>query len=176
LVDAWANVKHVSDVTRRNPEFLKFFDNIRGNGNLKKHIFEGEIVGGKVTGLHYRQAVDGVNVRFVDNAVPEGNSLGVLKGDIEFRRELFKPGKVPFDPPQYKWTKKNIPGGDPQTFFPSTWSQDEILEQCASALANPKKKLVPGKTRMFEAESDSGIFMRWFEDANGNVTSIFPEF
>ena len=62
------------------------------------------------------------------------------------------------------------------TFFPSTWSQDEILEQCASALVNPKKKLVTGKTRMFESESDSGIFMRWFEDANGNVTSIFPEF
>ena len=149
---------------------------LKGNNyvNLRKHIFEGNI--NDVTGCHYRSAVDGVNIRFVENTSLDGNSLGVLKGDIEFRREIFKPGKISFDPPKYKWTKKKIPGGDPQTFFPSTWSKDKILEECSSALANPKKQLVLGKTRMFEAESNSGIFMRWYEDANGNVTSIFPEF
>lgn len=75
----------------------------------------------------------------------------------------------------HNWVRKNTQG-EPQTFFPSNWSQDEILEQCSSALVNPDKQLVPGYSRMWEAESDSGVFMRWFEDADGNVTSIFPEF
>ena len=29
---------------------------------------------------------------------------------------------------------------------------------------------------MFTAESNSGVFMKWFEGADGSVTSIFPEF
>ncbi|TAE36661.1 MAG: hypothetical protein EAZ70_10590 [Runella slithyformis] len=63
-----------------------------------------------------------------------------------------------------------------QTFFPKTWSQDKILEECASAISKPNKSLVPGKTRMFQAESNSGVWIRWFEDANGNVASMFPAF
>ena len=74
----------------------------------------------------------------------------------------------------YKWVKNNTLG-EPQTFFPSNWSKNEIIEQCSSALANPKRKLVNGMSRMWVAESDSGVFIRWFEDSNGNVISMFPE-
>lgn len=143
---------------------------LKNNTSLKEHIFKGDYR--NVTGCHYRAGVDGVNVRFVNNSIPEGNSLGVLKGDIEMRRPLLDAqGNIT----GYKWELKPTRDGS-QTFFPQTWSQDEILEQCASALANPKKALVPGKTRMYTAESKSGVFMKWFEDTNGNVTSIFPEF
>jgi len=145
---------------------------LKGNSysSLRTHIFNGDLR--KVTGCHYRQAVDGVNIRFVNNATPNANSLGVLEGAIEMRKPLLDAqGNIT----GYKWVLKNTQG-ELQTFFPSTWSQNKILDECASALSNPGKALVPGKTRMYTAESNSGVFMRWFEDANGNVTSIFPNF
>jgi len=160
----------VKETLRKNRDFLHHYGKIIDNVGLQNHIFMGNI--NNVTGCHYRPAVDGVNIRFLNNAVPEGNSLGVLKGDIEMLRELLKPGRISFDPPQYKWTLKVSSGRDPQTFFPPTWSQNEILEMCASALANPNKSIVDGRTRMWVAESESGVFIRWFDD----FSSIFPKF
>ena len=171
---------HVSDATRRNPAFLVEFDKIRKNNSLIEHIFKGDYR--KTTGCHVRSCVDGINIRFEGGRIPEGTSLGVLKGDIEIRKELFDPnnGGKPFSPPQYKWVKKNTQG-EPQTFFPSTWSEGMVLEQCASAFTNPKKTFATKPdgslySRMYEAESDSGVFIRWFVDPNGNPISFFPEF
>lgn len=162
----------VSTGLSKNSRFLESYGKLIDDDDLIEHIFIGNIQ--NVSGCHYRPAVNGVNIRFVDNQIPEGNSLGVLKGDIEMKRELLKPGGISFNPKEYRWKRKNN-YGEPQTFFPSTWTQDEILEQCASALANPNKQLVPGKSKMWVAESDSGVFIRWIEQ-DGLVASIFPEF
>lgn len=140
------------------------------NTELIKHVFQGDTR--KVTGCHYLSGVDGVNIRFVNDKIPEANSLGVLKGDIEFKKPLLNSRGEVVD---YRWVKKNTQG-EPQTFFPANWSKEEIIHQCATALNNPKRELVPGKTRMWTAESDSGVFIKWFEDSNGNITSLFPEF
>ncbi|CAL2107185.1 exported hypothetical protein [Tenacibaculum sp. 190524A02b] len=157
----------VKNLTKTFDEWLI---SLKNNSSLKKHIFDGDLR--SVTGCHYRGAVDNINIRFLDNKIPEANSLGVLKGNIEMRKPLLNSRGEIID---YKWVKKNT-HGEPQTFFPSNWSKEKILEECSSALSNPKKGLVTGKTRMYEAESNSGIFIRWFEDVNGNIKSIFPEF
>lgn len=182
MVDAWANVKHVSYATRRNPKFLEAFDKIRRDTKLKDHVFDADLK--NTSGCHLYSRVDDVDVRFFDKAQLQTNGKGVIKGDVEMKKEILKSGGISHNPKQYSWKKKKIPGGLPQTFFPSNWSKEKILEECASALSNPNKKLVPRPdgngtfSRMYHAESDSGVIIRWFVDnATGKeVTSIFPEF
>jgi hypothetical protein len=143
---------------------------LKNDEELYKHIFEGDYR--KVTGCHYYDAVDNVNVRFVAGVTEETNAFGVIKADIEMRKPVLNSR---LEITGYNWKLKNTKG-EPQTFFPRTWSKDKILEECASALTNANKEVVPGYSRMFHAESTSGVFIRWFEDANGNVLSVFPEF
>jgi len=170
LVDTWRKISHVNNSNKKNIDFLIIFNTLDNNTILKDHIFIGDYQA--VTGCHYYGAVDGVNVRFVAGSSPVMNSLGVIKCDIEMRKPLLN---AQLNIIGYRWMQKNTQG-NPQTFFPINWSQDKIIEECASAISNSNKQLVPGMSRMWEGESDSGVFIRWFEDQNGNIKSMFPEF
>lgn len=164
VIKVWEKFKN-NDIFRRDTDFLKFYS----DSKLLDHLFVGDPRA--VTGCHFVHAVDNITVRFADPTSVITNSLGVIMGDIEFYRPLLDvTGKIT----GYKWVLKNT-RGDPQTFFPSAWNKDKILEEIASALSNPNKSLVPGKTRMWRAQSTSGVVVRWFED-NGVVKSVFPEF
>jgi len=45
IIDSWrlANEKRVADALRKNPEFLKHYDDLTSNSSLKKHVFDGKI-------------------------------------------------------------------------------------------------------------------------------------
>ena len=88
LVDVWVSVKYVGDATRTNVTFLEKLNFLKGvNGfALRAHIFTGDYR--KVTGCHYYNGVDNVNVRFINGVTPETNSFGVIKGDIEMRKPI----------------------------------------------------------------------------------------
>jgi len=151
-------------------------NSLKNNKSLKEHIFKGNYR--NLTGCHYFDAVDNVNVRFVDASKLEINSLGVIKGDIQ----MYQPKlNSKLEIIGYEW-KLKLTGNEPQTFFPKNWSNDKILEESASAITSLVKKLAPKPdgsitySRMYHAQSNSGVWIRWFEDANGNITSIFPEF
>jgi hypothetical protein len=141
---------------------------LMANDELKEHILKGDLR--KTTGVHVIDAVDDIDVRFVEGVTVETNQFGVMKGDIEMRKPLMDRGQVS----GYRWMKKKT-GGEPQTFFPRGWSIDKIMEECASAIRSPAKTNVAGYTRMYRAQSDSGVWIRWFEE-NGVIKSVFPEF
>ncbi|PWV49709.1 polymorphic toxin-type HINT domain-containing protein [Chitinophaga sp. S165] len=141
---------------------------LMANEDLKEHILKGDLR--KQKGVHVIEAVDDIDVRFAPGVTVETNALGVMKGDIEMRKPLLDRGQVV----GHRWMPKKT-GGEPQTFFPRGWSIDKIMEECASAIRNPAKSNVEGYTRMFRARSDSGVWIRWFEE-NGVIKSVFPEF
>lgn len=69
LVNAWklADEKGVADVLRKNPEFLKHYDELTDNTTLKKHVFDGEInKKNSVKGGHFDESFYGNNFRLGD--------------------------------------------------------------------------------------------------------------
>jgi hypothetical protein len=63
-----------------------------------------------------------------------------------------------------------------QTFFPIGMTKQQIIEQFATALANPNKQLAAGFSRMYEAKSQSGLVFGWFEGTKytSGIESFFP--
>lgn len=73
---------------------------LKNNTSLKDHLFVGDLK--NTTGCHFFNAVDNVNIRFVDDvSTLPVNSKGVIKGNIEMRKEVLKPGGVSHDPKQF---------------------------------------------------------------------------
>ena len=174
FIDVWKNVKSLTKV-RSSIGFLRELKKITDDNSLIEHIFKGDFR--NVTGCHFLPAVDNVNVRFANNitlSTASQNSLGVVKADIEMLKPLLD---QQLNVTGYKWVLKNT-RGEPQTFFPSNWSKDRILEEIASAISNPNKALVQGKSRMYYAQSESGVIMRWFSGTKNpsGYESIFPQF
>ncbi len=184
LIDAWklANEKGVADVLRKNPEFLKHYDELTDNTTLKKHVFDGEInKKNSVKGGHFDEPFDGNNFRLGDGTtdlskLPK-NSKGVRKIDESIgvqKKKVLKDaqGNVTGE----RWLDKNIDPSGGNTLFPEGWSKDKIIEEASSAFANPTKSNWNGKSNAFKATSNSGVEVGWFVDPSGNITTFFPIF
>jgi Bacterial EndoU nuclease len=182
LLETWKNCTSIQNkAIRTSLTFLQELDTIKKNTKLQKHIFEDD----KRKGCHFAGAVDGIKIRYAatkNEQIPLNsptNNWGVFSADIEIYVTDTTPEGVPLvnstsGQPNFKWVSKRKPETDHQTFFPVLWTKEKILEQCASALINPVKRNPPNKTRQWEAASDSGVIIGWFELPEGVIGTIFP--
>ena len=181
LLETWKGVKSIKrKVTRTSLDFLNALDMLKKDTKLQKHIFEAD---GR-QGCHFDEAVDGQKVRYAstkNGEIPTNattNEFGVFTADIEMYVPATTLQGVPIldieEKQTFTWLPKKKPKTEPQTFFPPSWTKEEILEQCASALINPSKRNPPGKSRQWEADSDKGITIGWFEPSQGVIGTIFP--
>ncbi|WP_282017763.1 EndoU domain-containing protein [Salegentibacter mishustinae] len=120
--------------------------------NVYLHVTKGRVKNGKVTGLHFFDP-DKVKILEKEN---QNEETGVFKAKIEFYNE--KTGK---------W----IPKIASSTFFPKSWSQTTLFNECDFANSNKIKKENTNYT--YHSETTSGIPVEIIE-VNGIVKSIYP--
>ena len=186
VFEAWKIAGTLSSKTRTNPLFLDKLKTLRADTELQDHIFNIHQKNNKVSGGHIQSVINGTTTRYKNgqnggiNPPPNSpmNQHGVLNADVEVLRTILKPDRTPELNPDGSikqiWQEKKLRGGDIQTFFPANWSKDKILAECASALVNPQKGLAAGKSRVWEASSDSGVVIGWYIE-NDKITTIFPK-
>ena len=124
------------DVLRKDPDFLKKFDEVLKNDGLNKHVFEGDVkITGtnsagdpiyKVTGVHSDKAFSSGKVRIKEGtkSTPDANGYYTAKVEVEiegFSNHLGEPWKVK---------------SDPSTFFPDNWSVDKIRKEISVGLSD----------------------------------------
>jgi len=110
------------------------------------------------------------------NQLPKNKNTGVVKLDPNkykmYITQYQDPNRLNYAHKQYR--QKNIlPDGN--TFFPETMNYAQAIEQLASAIINPQKTQIVLRDIAFEAKSENGMIIRWYEDVNGKVTSFFPK-
>lgn len=129
-------------------ESLKYF-----SSNGLTHIFEGEIKGTKAVGWHYEPS--STTGRIVSIVRPP-NSQGVYEAVVEIGGVL-----------------KN----DTSTFFPKTWSKDEVMSAIYEAYRNANPKLKADGTEFVYkwTGTSRGITIDMFLDANAEIMSAFPK-
>lgn len=143
-----AELARIGRVAGEAAESLKYF-----TSNGLTHIFEGEIKGAKSVGWHYEPS--STTGRIVSIVQPP-NTQGVYEAVVEIGGVL----------------KTNT-----STFFPKTWSKDEVMSAIYEAYrnANPKIK-ADGTEFVYKWTGTSrGITIDMFLDANAEILSAFPK-
>ena len=137
-VKAWEKVFNTRPILRTNPAFLRAFSDLFENLPIKKHLFNGEIIGNTFKGMHYHGAIDGDLIRAVGNAsdfYPDGSIKRI-------KIEMKLPNNTYTSP---KW----------KTLFHKDWSQDKIIEEIA--FVRSKAEYATSNPRIFEGLSSDGV-------------------
>ena len=165
-VNAWEKVHLTRPILSKDVVFLKKFSEILDNLDLDVHIFKGEIkiTGGvpgaysfKVSGVHHKDALDGVTARIKAGTQTAPNAKGYYKGKVE----MYHPDNVN----NGGWKTK----GDESTFFPDSWSKQTVQEEIAIAFKN-KQRIAGNK---YQGTMSDGTTLHMFLDGE-KITSAFP--
>jgi hypothetical protein len=115
-----------------------------------EHLIDGEIIKGKYVGIHFFQAEH----HQIDTIIHEADALGVWEASIVVKH-----------PKTHFWRKKD----KPSTFFPITWSKEQLIEKLEQAYGN-KKKIY---TYKYIGTTNCGIQVAFFI-RNETIVSCFP--
>ncbi|MBB6461891.1 hypothetical protein [Flammeovirga kamogawensis] len=107
MVDAWKKVDDLGDNAfdqlRKDPDFLKKFDDVANDADLNKHLFEGDLKleNGDIRGVSGVHSKDAVNI-------PDGQTSGFNQGDIRFKSGTKNPANP--SPDDYYTAKVEVYG------------------------------------------------------------------
>lgn len=124
-------------------------DNFR-DGSIK-HIFEGDLKDGKVSGYHYESVPD-TQANVIPGTETTPNEFGVYKAKVEIN------GIV-----------KTANNGY-STFFPKHWKPQEVVDAINEAYS--VKTFISGNIYM--GISSSGVSITMYLDTSGKIISAFP--
>lgn len=145
LVDSRGKLFNLGDdvvpqALRRDPDFLKKFDDVANDADLNKHIFDGEpqfdgnLLRG-VSGVHSNK-----------NLVPSSQTTGLSRGDVRIQPDSkVDLGKGYYEAKVQVYGDKGAPGGTylddwvkgkKSTFFPDNWSLEKIQAEIANGIKN----------------------------------------
>ena len=120
--------------------------------NVFEHCIKGQVVNGKVSGVHYYNS-DRVKILKV---IQQNKSTGVWEAEIEF-----------FDKKTNMWIKKD----NPTTFFPQNWTMHQLFHECVYAVNNKQKKA--DSNNVFTSQTETGIKVEIIS-INDEMKSIYP--
>ncbi len=120
--------------------------------NIYLHVTKGRVKNGKVSGLHY---FNPDKIKILKEEYYNKKS-GVFKAKVEYLNK--KTGK---------WITKKASS----TFFPKSWSETTLFNECDFANSHKVKK--DDKEYTYFSETSSGIQVEIIE-VNGTLKSIYP--
>lgn len=161
---------------KKDPDFLKKFDNVINDVDLNDHVFKGHIK--KKTrqdgteyweagGVHSKKAIDDGHAAFrttPESIGPDGAGYYTVKVKVY----------DPSFPQNGGWKSKT----KPSTFFPDSWSKERIQAETARVLNNNPSILqtkADGSKLLGGVMSD-GVDLRIWQNADGSLISAFPKF
>ncbi len=176
LVDSWKKLDVLNDNAFRNlkkdPDFLKKFDDVVKNDGLNKHVLEGDISyeiletgqkKWKVGGVHHKTAFDNSTARIKPGTKSTPNANGYYTAKIEVYHPEFP------DNGGFKVKSKE------STFFPDDWSVDKLQAEIAGAIKNKGTPTVyPDGRKLYKGTMTDGAELAIWENAAGNITSTYP--
>ena len=177
LVDSWRKLDDlgtdiVPDAMRRNPDFLKKFDDVVNNDGLNKHVFSGNISyeileagqkKWKVGGVHHKTAFENGTARIKSGTKSTPDINGYYTAKVEVYHPEFP------DNSGFKVKSKE------STFFPDSWSVDKVQAEIAGAIKNKgTPNVFPDGRKLYKATMTDGTDLAIWEDATGNITSTYP--
>ena len=118
---------------------------------LLEHCSKGKIKNGLITGIHFYDK-EVVKIK----KILKKNKFGVFEAKIEY-----------YDSEMNRWTRKE----KPSTFFPSTWTYNQLFHECLFAVKNKNKKV--GTLNVYRSKMESGIKVEIIIK-NGLLKSIYP--
>ncbi len=184
LVDALKKIDDLGDDAfkqlRKDPDFLKNFNNILSNVDLNDHIFKGDIKFelGRIRGIR------GVHSKIAVN-VPNNQINGFRQGDIRFKTGTKNPSNA--SPNDFYSVKIEIYGkkGDGSggwidgwinkrsSFFPDSWSKQKIQAELANAFKTKSFNRVESGANVFRGRTtDNSIIEIVIRD--GVIKTAYP--
>ncbi|WP_425516847.1 DUF637 domain-containing protein [Photorhabdus caribbeanensis] len=130
--------------------------NTIGSSINVEHVFHGEINRrGNAVGFHHEAGIGYQGKARITAITAPPNAQGIYRGKIEV-----------FNPQTGQWVQK----GPESTFFPQSWSRQQIMSEIRGAHKNAT--IQPnGK---WEGVSPSGVKIGGYLDNNGNINTAFP--
>ncbi|MEY8780033.1 EndoU domain-containing protein [Allomuricauda sp. XS_ASV26] len=174
LVDAWKKLDDLGDNAfnqlRKDPDFLKKFDDVVKNDGLNKHLLEGdvEIIGTNaageniynVTGVHSNKAFADGTTRIKPGTQVEDLGDGFYKAKVEKQINGF------VNDQGTSWKVKT----NKSTFFPDNWSAEKIQAEIVNAFKN---KTSIGGTK-YQGTTTTCHTVVMFLDEAGKIKTAFP--
>ncbi len=102
-----------------------------------EHIVTGSVKKGQVSGIHF---VDPEKVMITE--VVNQNQQGVFEAKFKV-----------FDHKTQKWFEKELTS----TFFPESWSLNQLFHECFYAYIHCSNKPINGKINLFKSTTKSGV-------------------
>lgn len=184
LITIWKEVNALGTAfhqVRKDPSFLNRFKGIVNDGNLNKHLFEGDLkfengsIRG-ISGVHSKEAI----------TVPEGYTGSFAQGDVRFKSGT----KDPINPKPYEYYtakvevmgKKYDAQGNPydgwhskkSTFFPDGWSKKKVQAEIAYGFQNKQfVRTQNNGAQIFHGEMTDGTTIEIVMN-NGMIISAYP--
>ena len=178
LVDSWKKLDDLGDNAfnqlKKDPDFLKKFDDVVKNSVLNKHVLEGDVSyeileagqkKWKAGGVHHKTAFDNGAARIKSGTKSTPNANGYYTAKVEVYHPEFP------DNGGFKVKSKE------STFFPDDWSLDKLQAEIAGAIKNKgTPKVYPDGRKLYKGTMTDGTELAIWEDAAGNITSTYPVF
>jgi hypothetical protein len=199
--ETWRNIQFLSSSVRGNPiliqklktlkdDFSAFSDlskpwNIR-SATTYYHL-KGFAKSGSVKGGHFLSDVGAgpnAHIRILDGTgsdIPlssfptDQNGVAQVLPPYEIHIAQYVPN--PDGSPSVvinRYRRKSLQQ-DGHTFFPSSMTYEEIMEQIASARANPIKNNWDPARNGWEASAENGMIIRWYENSGVEPNTFFPK-
>jgi hypothetical protein len=120
------------------------------------HIFRGEInARDNAVGFHYRGSTYHQGYARVIEITKSRNSQGIFEATVEI-----------YNPNTGQWVPKQAPS----TFFPDSWTAEQVLMEIRGAFINK----TPVGTYGWRGFSPSGLSIQGFIDDFGNISTAWP--
>jgi hypothetical protein len=180
LIQSWEKVDELVEggdkafaALKKDPDFLKKFDDVANDPHLNEHIFEGQV----------RKTFDPQTGNESWNAVGVHSNKAILDGKAELRTGKTAVGpsgagyyeaKVKVYDPSFPqnggWKSKS----KPSTFFPDDWTPERIHAEIARVIKNnPNPVSAQGKLKYSGIMTD-GVELRVFQNLDGSFETAFP--
>jgi len=161
---------------KKNPDFLKKFNDVINDVNVNEHIFKGHIkkkIRANGTeywdagGVHSKKAIDDSHAAFRTTPETIGPSgAGYYTAKIKLYDPIF--------PQNGGWKSKS----KASTFFPDFWNKERIQAEIGRVLINNPitKEIRPDGSKLLGGVMSDGVELRIWQNADGSLISAFPKF
>ena len=185
MINSWKKVDNLNDNAfaqlKKDPDFLKKFDDVAKDTDLNKHIFDGDLTP-DANGL-YRE-VSGIHSN--KKLKPSSQNTGLNRGDARIQPDTRKElGNGYYEAKVQMYGDKGLPNGSYEngwlkgkksTFFPDSWSPEKIQAEIANSIKNKVPDLdfpVSRGNTAFKATMTDGTKLQMLYDGD-KLISAFP--